>query len=149
MGRQSPGATLQATRAAFWQAIRSEGGCNFSEDRSVITYMLPTDMRNSRKAPVTSEGFMHPIPCSIPPASARAEEAIISALINELNEDYGLGLNPYPTHSRTYDPVAAHDTGKTVFVGASHMRRVSQSCRPRTSAPSRPRLLDEAGLWPA
>jgi len=125
-GRHPSGVTLQSTRAVFWQAIRAQG-CAYTEDRSVQTYMMPTDARNSRKVPVTSEGFLHQIPSAVPPMSEQAEESIIRALITELNEDFGLSLNHSPNLSRTVDPVTAHDIGKTVFVGASHMRRVCNS----------------------
>ena len=65
--RQPPGMTLQATRSAFWQAIRAQGGCTYNEDRSVQTVMLPTDTRNSRKVPYTSEGFLHQTLGTAPP----------------------------------------------------------------------------------
>jgi len=126
-GRQPPGSTLSATRTVFWQAVRAEGGCNYGEDKTVCTYVLPTDLRNSRKVPVTSEGFLHPIPISIPPLSVQAEKTIIGALIQELNDEYGLGLCPEPDHNRILDPDTVHDAGKTVYVGASHMRRVTQA----------------------
>jgi len=58
--------------------------------------------------------------------STGSENAIISALIQELNEDFRLGLCPDPDHSRVMDPDSVHNTGKTVFLGASHMRRVVQ-----------------------
>ena len=104
-GRQPSGMTLQSTRAAFWQAVRAQGGCAYTEDRLVQMYMMRTDTRNSRKVPVTSEGFLHQIPSAIPPMSEQAEESIICALISELNEDFGLSLNPSPNLSRTVDPV--------------------------------------------
>ncbi len=98
---------------------------SFGEDKTVCTNVLPTDIRSSRKAPVTSEGFLHPIPTSIPPLTLEAEQIIIGALMHELNEEFGLGLSTDPDHSRTMDPDTAHDTGRTVFIGASHMRRVA------------------------
>ena len=68
---------------------------------------------------------MHPIPTTIPPLTLEAEQTIVSALLHELNEEFGLGLSTDPDHSRTLDPDTAHDTGRTVFIGASHMRRVA------------------------
>jgi len=126
-GRQPPGATLQATRAVFWQVVRAQGGCNYTEDKTVNTYVLPTDIKNSRKVPVTSEGFLHPIPSSIPPLTLESEKTVIGTLIQELNEEYGLGLCSEPDHTRTLDPDTVHNAGKTVFLGASHMRRVTQA----------------------
>jgi general stress protein YciG len=91
--------------------------------------MLPTDTRNSRKVPFTSVGFLHQIPGTAPPPplSQTAENAIIGALITELNEEFGLNLNSEPDLSRSFDPDTVHETGKTVFVGTSHMRRVARS----------------------
>ena len=47
--------------------------------------------------------------------------------MHEFNEEFGLGLCTDPDHSRTLDLDTAHDTGKTIFIGASHMRRVTEA----------------------
>jgi len=117
MSRMAPGVTLQATRAAFWQAVRAQGGCNFVEDKAVVTYMLPIDLKNSIKIPVTSEGFLHPVPvpCLIPPICEETEELIISSLLNEINEEFGLGLNASPDFNRILIPTPLTAQAKPLF----------------------------------
>jgi len=50
---------------------------------------------------------------------------VISKLITEINETFGLGLDEEPDLSRDPVPVLATGTGRMIVVGASHMRRVA------------------------
>jgi hypothetical protein len=46
-------------------------------------------------------------------------------MLKEVNEVYGLGLCENPDLGREQDPSPLHDTGRTVLVGSSHMKRIA------------------------
>jgi hypothetical protein len=88
--------------------------------------MLPIDLRNSRKAPFTSEPLDTDLPASILPLTTDLEHRLVSAMMTELNEEFGLSLDTNPDLNRQSDPGTAHSAGRTVVVGASHMRRTAE-----------------------
>ena len=53
------------------------------------------------------------------------EETIVSSLIREINEVYDLSLDEKPDLDRQLDPAPFHDTGRTVIIGSSHMKRIA------------------------
>jgi hypothetical protein len=83
-------------------------------------------MKNSRKAPFMSEPVDPPLPKKIAPFSEESEGRIIVSTLRELNEEFGLNLDTDPDLSRKVEPVTGHGIGRTVVVGASHMRRTAQ-----------------------
>jgi len=126
-GKQTAGCSLLNTRNLFWELVRNNAVGGGAPCESTQIHMLPTDLRNSRKIPFTSEPVDPPLPASIPPFSENMEREIVGAILRELNEEFGLELDTDPDLTRVADPVPAHDHGRTVVMGASHMRRTAQA----------------------
>jgi hypothetical protein len=59
-----------------------------------------------------------------PPFDTYCEQIVLNSLFEEQNEDFGLQLDPNPDLTRISEPVNLHGTGKTVLIGASHMKRL-------------------------
>ena len=73
---------------------------------------------------MTSDPFSQPIPVRVPPVDEEKEGLIVRALIQELNDIYGLSLDPSPDTERRADPTTRHEPNRTVLIGASHMARI-------------------------
>jgi hypothetical protein len=116
---------LKKTRKVFWGVI----GEGVEKDCSVQNFMLPVNLKNNRKRPFVSKPPGPVLPKTVPPFSENMEKLVVEAILTEINELFGLGLDTSPNLDRNADPGASPDTGRTVIVGASHMRRVAREMR--------------------
>jgi len=89
--------------------------------------MLPAGLRNHRKHPVISDPYDGAIPTSIPPISEKIEKRIVGAMFTELNDVYGLTLDVTPDTSRQPNPSTGNGQDRLIFLGASHMKRLSEA----------------------
>jgi hypothetical protein len=115
---------LPATRSVFWTTLAGDESQELAHVSEAITMVMPTSFRNHRKRPLTSDPFTQPIPVLVPPVDEEKEGLILRALIKELNDIYGLNLDPNPDTGRLADPTHQHDLNRTVLIGASHMTRI-------------------------
>ena len=69
-----------------------------------LPYYLPTDLKNSRKVPFTSDPSEDPVPHSVPPFTEEMERTLVGSMMVELSEEFGLNLDPNPDLSRVVDP---------------------------------------------
>ena len=65
------------------------------------------------------------LPLGLGSFTSKMEETIVSSLIREINEVYDLSLDEKPDLDRELDPAPFHDTGRTVIIGSSHMKRIA------------------------
>jgi hypothetical protein len=119
--------TLNRARKAFWEAIGIGIG-NFS-DKSVQNFMLPTNTKNNRKRPFLSRPPSGGLPATVPAFGEHSERMVVEAMLGEVNDFFGLGLDISPNLDRSADPGASPDKGRVVFVGSSHMVRVAREMR--------------------
>ena len=115
---------LPKTRETFW-VVSTGGVAETSRPTESQTLMMPVGLRNHRRHPVVSDPYEGPIPTSIPPASEEIEKRIIGAMFTELNDVYGLTLDVTPDTSRNPSPSIGNGQARMIFVGASHMARLS------------------------
>jgi hypothetical protein len=111
----------------FWRTV-VEATC---KDRGLqaapYTCVLPIGLYNTRERATDSPAFTRPIPAKIPAFSQQQEEVVIHHLLSELNANYLVGLDPSPSFDRCVGPAfTEHGTGRTVFVGASHMSNIAK-----------------------
>jgi hypothetical protein len=66
--------------------------------------MMPTSLRNPRKRPLTSDPFTRQVPSTIIAADEETEAKLVSSLLSELNDCYGLQLDVNPDNSRGGGP---------------------------------------------
>jgi hypothetical protein len=125
--QQQAGTILQNTRKTFWEQVSRELSGEVVDDQSTHTLVLPNNLRSGRKRAYTLEPFDRSIPASILPVPEGIEEKIVCALVGELNEVYGLGLNATPDINRNTAPTVDHSRGRIVLMGASHMNRVAMA----------------------
>ena len=89
------------------------------------TIMMPVSLRNPRKRPLTSDPITGTVPMSIAAVDMATEGKLVTCLLEELNDAYGLKLDTAPFLNRESDPGTEHGHRKTVVVGASHMNRIA------------------------
>jgi len=117
---------LPKTRENFWAAIT--GGVESpAAALDSQTLMLPVGFRNHRKHPVVSDPYDGHIPTSIPPVSEDTERRIVTALLAELNDVYGLNLDTAPDFSRNPNHNTGNGHGRVILVGGSHMARLTDA----------------------
>jgi hypothetical protein len=119
--------SLPNARAKLWTVVRDENNdlCGAVAKERVL--FLPESYTNSRKIKTIS-GEISNVPVKIKPLSAAGEASIISALMNEINETYAMGVDPEPDLDRcsgsraniTTEP----DGGRIIVIGASHANRI-------------------------
>jgi hypothetical protein len=125
---QAPGGTvLSEARTTFWNIVR-EGGETVL-DTSSYTVLMPLTLRNNRKRPMISDPPGSGIPESIPPFDESSEKKVVSAILCEINDIFGLRIDTQPDSNRDLDPASGTDTGRLVLVGASHMHTVAKAQR--------------------
>ncbi len=87
---------------------------------------LPCSIKNPRKRIFFAPGTVPPLPGSIAPVGTETERQIVYALIAELNKNFGLQLDPFPSLERG----VVTQTGKStperfIVVGGSHMLKMA------------------------
>jgi hypothetical protein len=121
------GPTLSDTRKVFWDTVCSMGSTQAAPRSGGVTLLLPMNLRNRRQTPMTAEAFEGPLPAAIPPLGPEEEARIVTAMLGELNQNFGLGLDPSPDFTRSSTPPHSLDDGRLVIIGASHMTRVADA----------------------
>ena len=116
-----PSIALPCTRHLFWDiAAKSDT----YTDTGPRTLYLPGSFRNARKQRTISNGFE--LPSYIAPFSTEDEACLITSLIEELSGHYALNLDSSPSFERgTEAPTAGLEPTRTVFLGASHTKRLT------------------------
>ena len=117
---------LPKTRETFWSSI-TEGNRAPAAAMDTQTLMMPVGFRNHRKHPVVSDPYDGNTPTTIPPVSEAAEKRIMTALLTELNDIYGLKLDTDPDLSRNTSHNAGNSHGRVILVGGSHMARLAEA----------------------
>jgi len=119
---------LPKSRETFWVTV-TDGARSVLAPTESYTMMMPSGFRNHRKHPVVSDPYDGQIPTFIPPVSEETEKKIVTAILTELNDVYGLNLDVNPDVTRTPGPNTENGNGKTIFIGASHMARLSEAAQ--------------------
>jgi hypothetical protein len=120
-----PGVVLKETRRVFWEVAlgEGEGASNHHGDRPLF---IPATCRNPRRRPFLSPAPATPLPSIVAPVSRDGERRLILTLFDEINNLYGMGIDPNPTLERgSVTQGADMDRIRTVLVGASHMTRIA------------------------
>ena len=119
--------TLPETRNALWDTILRMHSAVSNMESINRRYFLPESMHNGRRIIVDSPGFKGRVPAKITPFSLKDEQGIISCMINEINEKFGLSM-AIPDVSRscaTWQSGGA-DSLKIYVCGGSHATRVAE-----------------------
>jgi hypothetical protein len=127
-----PGVLLDGARRAFWEVAleAGEGPALPNGDRSLF---IPATCRNPRRRTFLSPGPASPLPSSVRPITQKEEETIVYALLDDINKLFGLGIDPKPSLERGCVTQGTYTEKKrTVLVGASHMKRLSEQMGPDT-----------------
>ena len=119
---------LPKSRETFWVTVTDGAGSTRAPTES-HTIMMPTGFRNHRKHPVISDPYDGQIPTFIPPVTEVMEKKIVGAILLELNDVYGLKLDVNPDVTRAPSHNTENGQGKMIFVGASHMARLSEAAQ--------------------
>jgi len=117
---------LPKTRENFWAAV-TVGVRTPPAALDSQTLMLPVGFRNHRKHPVVSDPYDGHIPTSIPPVNEQIERRIVTALLLELNDVYGLNLDISPDFNRNPNHNTGNGQGRVILVGGSHMARLAEA----------------------
>ena len=117
------GTTLPATRTLFWKMVYEGGEGDYPQEVRTVT--LPSSLKNSRKRAFITDPPCRPLPLRVDPFSTSAEGKIVTSLLKEINDVYGLGMDPNPDLSREMDPPPCHDQSRTVLFGSSHVKRLA------------------------
>ncbi len=121
---------LDGARRAFWEVAleAGEGPAFPNGDRSLF---IPATCRNPRRRTFLSPGPASPLPSSIRLITQKEEETIVYALLDDINKLFGLGIDPKPSLERGCVTQGTFTEKKrTVLVGASHMKRLSELMGP-------------------
>jgi hypothetical protein len=87
---------------------------------------IPATFRNPRRQPFLSPAPATPLPQKIGPIGLDNEKRLITALIEEINKFYGMGIDPNASLERGCVTQGAEmSRSRTVLVGASHMTRLA------------------------
>ena len=123
----SVGNTFQATRKVFWDMVMNSMETELREGGEAYTIMLPMNLKNKRKVPVTSDPVDGHFPSSVPPLCEKSEGTILKSLLGEINAAFGHSLDLDPDISRSNTPPPGLDNSRLVVIGASHMTRVANA----------------------
>jgi hypothetical protein len=75
-----------------------------------------------------SGAFVGTVPAEILPLNKEEETQIVRTLLTELNEKFCVNLDCQPSFDRSVPPpFTAHNAGRTVFIGASNMGRITKA----------------------
>ncbi len=119
------GVELGGAQAALWEELREAGGGGGGAEGRAL--FLPTTFRNPRKRSFYSAPTNPALPCTIPRMSEKAETRIISVLLHELVQKFGVSVNTNPIlECGSVTPVKMHMPGRLIIVGALHMMRLAK-----------------------
>jgi hypothetical protein len=127
-----PGARLDSARGAFWEVVR-ETGQGKKSIHGERTLYIPASCRNPRKISFVSPAMAEPLPSRIPPLSEAHGKRIVTALMEDLNIHFGVGVDPAPSLEReVVIQETDSDNARVVVAGASHMIRLAETMGPET-----------------
>jgi hypothetical protein len=122
--RLSLGATLQNSRTVFWDICGRNGrGESAVKGESSILF-LPCSLRNPRKRSFDSPPVVGGLPELVAPLTEKDEGELVYSLLKDINDNFGLNLDPYPTLERGAVTLDEGDRKKRIIIiGGSHMCR--------------------------
>jgi hypothetical protein len=87
---------------------------------------LPCSTKNPRKRNFFSPGTARPLPGGFAPLGSESESRIVFALIKELNKNFWLQLDPFPSLERgIVTQVEKTTDNRYIVVGGSHMNKMA------------------------
>jgi hypothetical protein len=117
--------SLPNSRSSFWKVIRDENGTLATT--SERTLFLPESYSNSKKIKFISSNVSDQIPNKIKPLTPNGEKTIISSLMTEIAEIYGIPIEKEPCLLRCsgdQNTGITSGNGRIVIIGASHTGRM-------------------------
>jgi hypothetical protein len=119
-----PGVRLDNAQGAFWEVVRETGQGKKSVHGERTLY-IPASCRNPRKISFVSPALADPLPSRVPPLSEAHEKRKVTALMEDLNLHFGVGVDPAPSLERgVVIQETDSDSARVVVAGASHMIRL-------------------------
>jgi hypothetical protein len=120
-----PGDQLAGARTVLWEIIGSTTGFPLVAQPERMLF-IPTNSRNPRRRSFKSVGIKTLLPAYLPPITRENEKRLIYALMEDLNWNFGVGIDPCPSLERgVVTQVIDSKQGRLVLVGASHMNRLA------------------------
>jgi hypothetical protein len=126
-GTSSFTVSLPHTRSTLWAELKgstTEASGSSSGER--VLY-LPESIGNGRKIKTLSHRIDPPFRTRSPPLTQKAEQKIITKLMEEINDQYSLSLDTSPDLTRCSDSHAPASGCRIFVIGASHMSRIAGS----------------------
>ncbi len=103
------------------------------------SYHLPSGVRNPRRRPFRSGVIHPPLPVGIPPITEKLEREIVTAILTDLCNSYGVKVNMTPNLECGMATPARDDVdGRIVVIGASHLYRTVEYLLPTTVSVATP-----------
>jgi hypothetical protein len=122
---------LAEARSVLWETIGNTRGVPLVEQPERMLF-IPTSIKNPIRKSFRSVGTKNPLPDHLPPLSPETEKRLLFALMDDLNKNFGVGIDPYPSLERGAVTQAIDSKqGRLVLVGASHMTRLATVMGPR------------------
>jgi hypothetical protein len=90
---------LAETRTVLWETIGETRGVPLVEQPERMLF-IPTSVKNPRRRGFRSVGTKNPLPDHLPPLSPENEKRLVFALMDDLNKNFGVGIDPYPSLDR-------------------------------------------------
>jgi hypothetical protein len=121
----SPGAVLREAREILWKKtmVEVEKDGHSGMERNIY---LPCSIKNPRKRNFFSPGTVPPLPGNIVPLGVETDRQIVFALMAELNKNFGLQLDPFPSLERGVVTQTDKTTSnRYIVVGGSHMHKMA------------------------
>jgi hypothetical protein len=134
----SPGAALRDAREVLWksQLKEAEKDGGMGVERNIY---LPCSTKNPRKRNFFSPGTVRPLPGGFAPLGSDTESQIVFALMTELNKNFGLQLDPFPSLECGVVTQADKSTAnRYIVVGGSHMYRMAAYMPENTTSLAEP-----------
>jgi hypothetical protein len=134
----SPGAALQDAREVLCksQVKETEKDGGMGVERNIY---LPCSTKNPRKRNFFSPGTVRPLPGGFAPLGSDTESLIVFALMSELNKNYGLQLDPFPSlECGVVTQADKATTNRYIVVGGSHMHRMAAYMPDNTTSLAEP-----------
>ena len=122
-------ASLPDSRVAFWKAVARPCGYggNLGAHSAARILSLPGGICNPRKRSFVAGSFTTAVPVEIPPLCEDLEEHLVTAIFDELNEKFCVGLDCPPSCKRTSLPPQNVSSNRwTVFVGGSILGKIAE-----------------------
>jgi hypothetical protein len=90
---------LAGARKVFWEIIGNTTGVPLVSQPERMLF-IPTSSKNPRRRSFRSVGTKNPLPVYLPPISPENEKKLIFALMEDLNKNFGVGLDQCPSLER-------------------------------------------------